>query len=292
VPIQKCSNKNIFKYNHNISKKYYSSLSKNKDIETFPVKVYENVFSLKKEIIKENKGLSGIYLLTNKLKDEIYVGQSVDLSKRFRNYFSLSYLKSKESLIISRALIKYGYANFSVSILEYCDKSNLTEREQYYLDKLKPKYNILKIAGSSLGYIHSQDSKQKTSKALKGVYVGIKSPLFGKNHTIETKNNMSLQRKGENNYFYGKTHSDQTKEIMRQKALDRNHSVETKDKMSKAHGNPVYVYEKTTVEGFKLIGNFVSARRAAKYLDISGSTVIKYMRSGEVFKNRYKFSSN
>lgn len=43
---------------------------------------------------------------------------------------------------------------------------------------------------------------------MKGVYVGIKSPLFGKNHTIETKNKMSLQRKGENNYFYGKTHSD------------------------------------------------------------------------------------
>ena len=292
VPIQKCSNKNIFKYNHNISKKYYSSLSKNKDIETFPVKVYENAFSLKKDIIKENKGLSGIYLLTNKLKDEIYVGQSVDLSKRFIKYFSLSYLKSKESLIISRALIKYGYANFSVSILEYCDKSNLTEREQYYLDKLKPNYNILKIAGSSLGYIHSQDSKQKRSKALKGVYVGVKSPLLGKNHTIETKNKMSLQRKGENNYFYGKTHSDHTKEIMRQKALDRNHSVETKDKMSKAHGNPVYVYEKTTLEGFKLIGHFVSARRAAKFLDMSGSTVIKYMKSGEVFKNRYKFSSN
>lgn len=214
------------------------------------------------------------------------------MSKRFIKYFSLSYLKNKESLIISRALIKYGYANFSVSILEYCDKSNLTEREQYYLDKLKPKYNILKIAGSSLGYIHSQDSKEKRSKALKGVYVGIKSPLFGKNHTIETKNNMSLQRKGENNYFYGKTHSDHTKEIMREKALDRKHSVETKDKMSKAHGNPVYVYEKTTVEGFKLIGNFVSARRAAKFLDMSGSTVIKYMRSGEVFKNRYKFSSN
>lgn len=83
------------------------------------------------------------------------------MSKRFIKYFSLSYLKSKESLIISRALIKYGYVIFSVSILEYCDKSIFTEREQYYLDKLEPKYNILKIAGSSLGYIHSQVSKQK-----------------------------------------------------------------------------------------------------------------------------------
>ena len=79
---------------------------------------------------------------------------------------------------------------------------------------------------------------------------------------------------------------------MRQKALDSKHSVETKDKMSKAHGNPVYVYEKTTVEGFKLIGNFVSARRAAKFLDMSGSTVIKHMNSGQVFKERYKFSSS
>ena len=292
VPIQKCSNKYIFKYNHTINKRSYTSLCKNKDIEIFPAKVYENAFSLRKDIIKENKGLSGIYLLTNKLTDDIYVGQSVDLSKRFISYFSLTYLKSKESIIISRALIKYGYVNFSVSILEYCDKSILTEREQYYLDKLEPKYNILKLAGSSLGYIHSEVSKQKRSKALKGIYVGIKSPLFGKNHTIETKNKMSLQRKGENNYFYGKTHSESSKEIMRQKALDRKHSIETKDKMSKAHGNPVYVYEKTDLEGFKLIGSFVSARRAAKFLDMSGTTVIKYMKSGEVFKNRYKFSSN
>ena len=62
---------------------------------------------------------------------------------------------------------------------------------------------------------------------------------------------------------------------MRQKALDIKHSIETKYKMSKAHGNPVYVYEKTDLEGFKLIGSFVSARRAAKFLDMSGTTVIK-----------------
>jgi DNA invertase Pin-like site-specific DNA recombinase len=56
-------------------------------------------------------------------------------------------------------------------------------------------------------------------------------------------------------------------------------------------GNPVNIYEKFSSEGFKLIGCFVSARRAAKFLGISGSTVIKYKNSGEIFKNRYKFSS-
>jgi hypothetical protein len=61
--------------------------------------------------------------------------------------------------------------------------------------------------------------------------------------------------------------------------------------MSTKHGYPVNIYEKCYSEGFKLIGSFVSARRAAKFLDISGSTVIRYKNSGEIFKDRYKFSS-
>ncbi|RYE14611.1 MAG: hypothetical protein EOP34_06110 [Rickettsiales bacterium] len=50
------------------------------------------------------------------------------------------------------------------------------------------------------------------------------------------------------------------------------------------------MYEKYYSEEFKFIGSFVSARRASKFLDISGSTVIKYMNSGQVFKERYKLS--
>jgi hypothetical protein len=34
-------------------------------------------------------------------------------------------------------------------ILEYCDSSNVIEREQYYIDLLNPEYNILKTAGDS-----------------------------------------------------------------------------------------------------------------------------------------------
>lgn len=55
-------------------------------------------------------------------------------------------------------------------------------------------------------------------------------------------------------------------------------------------GNPVNVYEKFDSDGFKLIGSFVSAKRAGKFLEISGNTIIKYMRSGVIFKERYKFS--
>lgn len=78
---------------------------------------------------------------------------------------------------------------------------------------------------------------------------------------------------------------------MRQLALGRKHSDETKLKMSTKHGNPIRIRGKCSSEGFKLIGSFVSARKAAKFLDISHSTIIKYKNSGEIFKNRYKFSS-
>jgi hypothetical protein len=61
--------------------------------------------------------------------------------------------------------------------------------------------------------------------------------------------------------------------------------------MSLARGNPIYIYEKCSSEGFKLIGSFVSARRAGKFLEISGSTIIRYRNSGEIYKDRYKFSA-
>jgi len=61
--------------------------------------------------------------------------------------------------------------------------------------------------------------------------------------------------------------------------------------MSRIRGIPVNIYEKCSFEGFKIIGSFVSIRRAGKFLDINSSTIKKYMNSGEIFKERYKFSS-
>jgi len=107
--------------------------------------------------------------------------------------------ENRETLVISRALIKYGYSNFSLEILEYCDIKNFLppaqEREQYYMDKLNPRYNTLKIAGSSSGHKLStplpsaplepaswrsareaKETKTKISEALKGTYVKEKSP--------------------------------------------------------------------------------------------------------------------
>lgn len=93
----------------------------------------------------------------------------------------------------------------------------------------------------------------------------------------------------EKNAHYGKTHSVKTKELMRQKALGRKLSDETKLLISKKHGNPVNIYEKCSKEGIKLIGSFSSARKAANHLGISGSTVNRYLKSGLIFKDKYLF---
>lgn len=62
---------------------------------------------------------------------------------------------------IHNALIKHGYLNFSLEILEYCEKEETISREQHYIDLLEPEYNILKKAGSSLGYRHREDTIER-----------------------------------------------------------------------------------------------------------------------------------
>jgi group I intron endonuclease len=68
-------------------------------------------------------------------------------------YFSKKRL-ADSNMAIYKAILKYGYENFKLEILEYCDKNILLVREQYYIDHLKPEYNILNKAGSNIGYKH------------------------------------------------------------------------------------------------------------------------------------------
>ena len=62
---------------------------------------------------------------------------------------------------INVALLKYGYSNFSLTILEICDKDSLMHREKHFFEVYSPEYNILKTAGSSLGFVHSENTIAK-----------------------------------------------------------------------------------------------------------------------------------
>jgi hypothetical protein len=111
-------------------------------------------------IIKDSGGKTGVYRGINKENGNSYVGSAVDLRKRFYSYFNLKTI-ARDNMVINKALIKYGYSTFKLEILEYCDKGIVISREQYYIDLLKPRYNILSTAGSSLGYNHTEGTKLK-----------------------------------------------------------------------------------------------------------------------------------
>lgn len=117
-----------------------------------PMVVYSNADTSKIQIIKEIKGKSGIYRWINNENGKSYIGSSVNLSARLYRYYSLAHItaQSKHSLIC-KSLVKYGYSSFSFEILEYCKNDEVLVREQYYLDLLKPEYNILSVAGSPKG---------------------------------------------------------------------------------------------------------------------------------------------
>lgn len=98
----------------------------------------------------------GIYKITNLLNNKFYIGSSCDI--RARKYLHFSMLKNNKhhSPILQRVYNKYGKKYLSFEIIEECDVENLIEREQYYLDSLKPEYNICKVAGRTAGIISSK----------------------------------------------------------------------------------------------------------------------------------------
>ena len=42
---------------------------------------------------------------------------------------------------INIALLKYGYTNFTLTILEICDKDSLMSREKHFFEVYSPEYN-------------------------------------------------------------------------------------------------------------------------------------------------------
>jgi group I intron endonuclease len=128
----------------------------------------------------------GIYKITSPSK-KIYVGQSIDIERRFKEYKKL---QCNQSLKLYNSLKKHGYENHIFEILEECSKPQLNEKEENYIlsfnshidglniklaskpawtGKKRPEHSeFLKKNGSGLSYIRTQEHKDNLKEKLSG----------------------------------------------------------------------------------------------------------------------------
>jgi group I intron endonuclease len=155
----------------------------------------------KKDILLNIKNKAGIYMFFNLVNGNTYIGSSVKLDRRFRVHMSCIGLVK---LPLYNALNKYGLNNFVFLVLQYCDpiEEICLGLEQSFLDSYKPKYNILKLAGSSQGFKHSPNTIAKLKKS----HAGKLHPRFGSNASDQQKilTSLALKKYYEEHDHHGK----------------------------------------------------------------------------------------
>lgn len=121
-----------------------------------------------------------IYKIESKRSRKKYVGSALNSCKRKSLHFRLLKQNKHHNIILQNHFNKYGIDDLRFIILEKdINKDVLIEREQYYIDTLKPEFNICKKAGSVMGRVLNDETKNK-----------IRNSLIGKKHTEERRNNM------------------------------------------------------------------------------------------------------
>lgn len=227
-----------------------------------PLVVYDNFKDSRSKIIKEQKEKSGVYCFINKINGNSYVGSSSNLSSRMKNYLNNTFLKSRQNvnMPIVKALLKYDQSNFILLILEHVEVKTLLIRETYYITSVVPYYNVLKQAYSSLGYKHTEETKELLSQLAKN-----------RVHSEETKGLIAKALTGENNPFYNKSHS-----------------METKVRMIQANSNyPVYIYN-----SFKqLLVIYPSVLTLSKLIKSNHATLVDIIKTQSMFRGEWYLSN-
>lgn len=85
--------------------------------------------------------MTGIYKITNKITGDFYIGKATNLKKRKYQHLTLNAYGHGRKF--DADLHRYGVNNFEFTVIEYCSREELLERERYYIDLLQPAYNVI-----------------------------------------------------------------------------------------------------------------------------------------------------
>lgn len=194
---------------------------------------------------------SGIYKIICAVNGKIYVGSAQNLRVRWNDHRSSLRNNRHPNIYLQRAWNKYGESAFEFEIIELVMPWSRIDREQYWLDKLKPynRKNGFNIAQDAQTPAHTPESRKKMSESAK-----LKSPMSdetkrklseaGKRRTPEhiqsllaahlgTRRSEETCRKiSEANK--GRQYSDETLSKLREASRGKRHSEETRLKMSES----------------------------------------------------------
>lgn len=149
-----------------------------------------------------------------------YIGQTITPNRRKTKHKCLS----KRGIITKfyNAVRKYGFENFKYEVLvTICleDKFELRQilnwLERYFIWKYKSfgenGYNMTEGGDGFIGYPAwnkglniTEETRQRISSSMKGKYLGEQNPFYGKHHSEQTKQKMSEARKGRTSWNKGK----------------------------------------------------------------------------------------
>lgn len=166
-----------------------------------------------------------LYRITNLVNNKIYFGKTDNIKKRWNSHKTAARTQDpKDYTYLHRAMNKHGFDNFIIEkIEEFGNEIDALNAEIFYIDKHQTMnrnigYNLSKGGDGISGFKFSAEQKKKMSEARKGKRIGNDNPFYGKTHTQEVReliSRMASQRTGNKNPFYGKKHTEASISLQR-----------------------------------------------------------------------------
>ncbi len=190
-----------------------------------------------------------VYLLQNKINNKIYIGKANSLKNRMKQHLNHARCKTNFNTPIKNSIIKYGWDNFSVTILKEVPIDMLIDWETFYIEKFNATnkdigYNILKQGFDRTGILHNDITKEKISNSCK-IHAS-----RGKDHYTNKIGSSNITKAHERNR--GKTRPDWVREKI---------SIGNKGKDMSQLKKPVKQLCKETGELIKIWDSIIDAIR-------------------------------